>query len=284
MKIEKIKEHFGVRVTDVDVTNFTKEDRAFLVDLLMQYRVVVIADHKKLSAHQVVDFCEIFNTIWTNDGEGYLVGNREAPAAHPETNKITLVSNKGMGVLGDIKVQWHQDISHKPWNSPGGTMPVRLIYCATSASDEVSETSWLDFIYVYANCPEPLRSRLETIQCVHRAKYPTSWKENIVPLVLIDPVSGKKGICVNPGFIKEYVDVDPIEAKEIQDQLLAIATREENVIKHFWKEGDMIFCNNFMSSHQREKLHSPDERTVWRITFQVPELIPKEIYPEILDN
>jgi alpha-ketoglutarate-dependent taurine dioxygenase len=282
MKIEKIKEHFGARITDVDITTFTKNDRQFLVDLLGKYRVVIIDGHKKLTPQEVVEHCEIYSTIWTNDGEGYLVGNSEEPSAHPETNKITLVSNKGMGVLGDGEVPWHQDISHKPWDSPGGTMPERLLYCAVSADDEVSRTSWFDFTYVYDNCPIPLRNRLETVKVKHYAPYPTSWKCNIAPLVLVDPYTGKKGICANRGFIKEYIDIDPEEAKDIQAQILEIATRSENVIIHDWKVGDMVICNNFMTSHKRERLISKEERTVWRVTFQIPELIPKEIYPEIL--
>ena len=54
----------------------------------------------------------------------------------------------------------------------------------------------------------------------------------------------------------------------------------ENIIEHIWEEGDLILNNNYNTVHQREKFYTTEERTLWRTTFQIPELIPLSIKPD----
>lgn len=282
---EKIKDHFGIRLSNIDVTDFTEKDRPYLVELLIKYKVIAITNHRKIDYNEAVKFCELLGIVWTNTGDGFLVGNNEEGSKHPETNKITLVSNiPNIGVLGSKEVNWHQDLSHRPWNSPGGAMPTRMLYCDKSAPDEISTTQWLDTTYIYDNCPNSLRNRLENRNVVRKAPYPSGWEPNIMPMVIVNPNTGKKGICFDPVFNIGLEGIDPDEAKSIFKQLYDIATKEENVITHKWKENDMVIGDNYFTCHKRLKMYSTNERRLWRLTFQIPELIPKEIYPPSLEE
>ena len=46
-----------------------------------------------------------------------------------------------------------------------------------------------------------------------------------------------------------------------------------------FKVGDLIVSNSYNTAHQRERMFTKHERTLWRTTFQIPELIPLSIKP-----
>ena len=46
--------------------------------------------------------------------------------------------------------------------------------------------------------------------------------------------------------------------------------------------GDLIISSSYNTAHQREKMNSTEERTLWRVTFQIPELIPESVRPDTL--
>jgi alpha-ketoglutarate-dependent taurine dioxygenase len=71
-----------------------------------------------------------------------------------------------------------------------------------------------------------------------------------------------------------------IDSVKLMNQLLQYATVTENIIEHIWEEGDLILNNNYNTVHQREKFYTTEERTLWRTTFQIPELIPLSIKPD----
>ena len=278
--MERIKEHYGVDI-DYDIRNYNINDRQYLVDLLQKYKVIRYKN-QNLSPQQLTDFAEIMGTLWVNNESGILSGNNEGGRHHPENDSITIVSNKEHGVLGDILVPWHCDVSHKPWYTPGGTCPFRILYMVKSASDETSVTSWFDQSYVYNNISEELRNRIENLNVFNKALYNTGWDGNMMPFVLTDPIDGSKSILLQKIFFNSLIGVNDVEAKSIINQLFEVALRNENVIRHEWHVGDLIISSSYNTAHQREKMNSTEERTLWRVTFQVPELIPKSVLPDTL--
>jgi len=278
--MERIKYHYGVDI-DYDIRNYNINDRQYLVDLLQKYKVIRFKN-QNLSPKQLTDFAEILGVLWVNNKFGILSGNNEGGCNHPENDKITIVSNREHGVLGDILVPWHCDVSHKPWHTPGGTCPFRILYMVKSASDETSVTSWFDQSYVYNNISTELRKRLENVNVFNKALYTTGWNGNMMPYILTDPIDGSKSILLQKIFFKNLIGISDEEATIINNQLFEIALREENVIRHEWNVGDLIISSSYNTAHQREKMNSTEERTLWRVTFQVPELIPYSVRPDTL--
>jgi alpha-ketoglutarate-dependent taurine dioxygenase len=243
---------------------------------------VIRYKNQNLSPQQLTDFAEIMGKLWVNNESGILSGNNEGGRNHPDNDKITIVSNREHGVLGDILVPWHCDVSHKPWYTSGGTCPFRILYMVKSASDETSITSWFDQSYVYDNISEELRNRIENLQVFNKALYNTGWEGNIMPFILTDPIDGSKSILLQKIFFNSLIGVNDVETKSIINQLFEVALRNENVIRHEWVVGDLIISNSYNTAHQREKMNSTEERTLWRVTFQVPELIPESVRPDTL--
>ena len=93
----------------------------------------------------------------------------------------------------------------------------------------------------------------------------------------LDKDNQKKLKNVYEIFFENFVGMSKDESQNINDELFATAVLEENVIRHEWSEGDLIICNNYTTAHKRDGIQSKQERTLWRTTFQIPELIPLEI-------
>lgn len=274
----QIKPHFGFDY-DCQVANFTINDRDYLVSELQRHKVLRFRN-QSVDPDQLAQFSEIFGPIWTNDDNGILSGNGERNSNHPDSHKITLVSNKGNGVLADYLVPWHCDVSHKPWQTKGGTMPFRILYCVKTASDEKSVTKWFDQTYLYDNLSSELRALVERLQICMKAPYETGWDQNIMPFVLTDPVNGRKSVALQSLFFQNFVGLTCDQSLAITRQLFDIALQDDNVIIHEWEVGDLVISNSYNTAHQREKMYTQEERTLWRTTFQIPELVPFEIKPE----
>jgi alpha-ketoglutarate-dependent taurine dioxygenase len=116
----------------------------------------------------------------------------------------------------------------------------------------------------------------------NKALYNTGWEGNIMPFVLTDPIDNSKSVLLQKIFFNKLIGVSDSETTSTINQLFEVALREENVIKHEWSVGDLIISNSYNTAHQREKMNSTEERTLWRVTFQVPELIPKSVLPDTL--
>lgn len=275
-----IKEHYGIDI-DYDIRNYTMYDRQYLIDLMQKHKVLRFKN-QTLTPMELTNFSEILGIIWVNNESGILTGNNEGGCHHPDNDKITIVSNRENGVLGDILVPWHCDVSHKPWYTLGGTCPFRILYMVKSASDEISITSWFDQTYVYNNISEELRNRIENLYVFNKALYNTGWDGNMMPFVLKDPIDGSKSVMLQKIFFNKLIGLSDTEANDINNQLFEVALREENVIRHEWTVGDLIISNSYNTAHQREKMISTEERTLWRVTFQIPELIPDSVHPDTL--
>jgi alpha-ketoglutarate-dependent taurine dioxygenase len=273
--MKKIKENFGIDL-DSDVRSFTSKDREYLIQLVKDYKVLRFKN-QHLTTDELIGFSEIFGECWSNDNPSMLGGNGES-TKQVGNSKVTRVSNRSNGVLGDHEIDWHCDVSHKPWDSLGGTCPFRILY-AHKLPSEKTLTRWLDREYAYTNTPEELHKICDQLYVLNQAPYKTTWTENIMPFVLIDPCSGNKSYALQSIFFKHFIGMTAADSKQLMNQLLEHATVPDNVMENVWEEGDLILNNNYNTAHRREKFHSAEERVLWRTTFQIPELIPLSIKP-----
>lgn len=274
MKISKIKPHFGVDI-DADATKFRNKDRETLVSLIAEYKVLRFRN-QSFTADKLLRFSEILGQCWGSDDDG-LIGNNEDRFCHPDNNRVVIVSNKKKGVLQDIEVDWHCDVSHRPWQRPGGTCPARALYAHKLPKDTTTPTYWIDLEWLYDHCPKELRDDLEHRNAVYRAPYKTAWDHCERSLVLVDPVTGRKSLSVEKVFFKEIEGYSQEDFLKVKSQLLKLATKEENLIVNDWRKGDLIVSNNYNTAHRRPAFVTKGERTLWRTSFQIEDLIPFSI-------
>lgn len=253
----KLKPHFGVEVSG----KITDYSRNTLIDLIGEYKIVIFR-RQDITARELERVTELLGSVWYNDEAGIL--EMENKYSLDDSSIITLVNNKGKGVLDDIWVPWHSDVAHHPWQLPGGTMPFRILYGHTISANETGNTSFYDKTYVSTD----LDFEIEFV-----ANYATPWPANKMPLVTVDPYTDQKIVNIQKLWVNNY--------NSELDALYDAVQVEENTIHNVWSPGDLIICNNYTTCHQRDKLVSSDERTLWRTTFQIPELVPLLIKPEV---
>jgi len=271
----RIKEHFGFDCSG-DIRDFTIDDRDYLIEIVKRHKVIRWRN-QNLTAQEYLNFSEIFGECWANDDPNLLGGNGEERSKVPGYNKITRVSNKNEGVLSDYEVAWHSDVIHKPFFSKGGTNPFRLLYAVTLPSDVPTITKWSDCEYGYDNTPESLKEIAHKLNMFCEAPYKTTWRGNIIPFLSVDATTNRKSFKLERTFFTNFIGMSVEASKELMDQFFQYTIVPENVIEHTWAVGDILLTNNYNTIHQREKFNSTEERTLWRTTFQIEELIPLNI-------
>lgn len=268
--MERIKLHFGLDLTD-DVRTYT--DRNYLIELIKEHKILRWTN-QTLSPDEYIKFSELFGEVWSNDDPELLAGNGEELSKVHGYNKITRVSNKNQGVLGDYEVSWHSDVIHKPFYSKGGSNPFRLLYSVVLPNDTPTITKWCDCEYGYDNTPIELQQLADKLKMYCEAPYKTTWRGNIIPFVSIDPNTNRKSFKLERTFFKNFVGMTEKDSKELMEQFIQYTIVPENIIEHTWKVGDILLTNNNNTVHQRESFKTDEERTLWRTTFQINELIP----------
>jgi taurine dioxygenase len=85
----------------------------------------------------------------------------------------------------------------------------------------------------------------------------------------VHPVTGEKGLFVNPGFTSHIVDVEPHESKAILELLYTEITRPEYTVRFRWAAGSVAFWDNRATAHlaPRDIEHLDLQRTLHRITL-----------------
>jgi taurine dioxygenase len=172
---------------------------------------------------------------------------------------------------------WHTDVTAAV-NPPSGS-----ILRADVVPDIGGDTTWANLVAAYEGLSAPFRAFAETLRAEHRyggpdsprggSSYARRVNDNLLvaihPVVRVHPVTGEKGLFVNPGFTSHIVDVTPRESKAILDLLYAEITRPEYTVRLRWEPGTVAFWDNRATAHlaPRDIEHLDVERTLHRVTL-----------------
>ena len=67
------------------------------------------------------------------------------------------------------------------------------------------------------------------------------------------PETGRRALYVNPFFTLRFSGMSESESAPILGYLYAFATRPENVYRHCWRKGDVLFWDNRCAMHYAVK-------------------------------
>ncbi|GAB2572688.1 TauD/TfdA dioxygenase family protein [Microlunatus antarcticus] len=196
--------------------------------------------------------------------------------AHPEIYNID--SADPAFSFSDV---WHTDVTFM--ESPPAASILRAIQLPPSGGD----TSWADSQLAYESLAAPVRAMIDQLDAVHdgdrewgmhlrrgRGGEGNLWDGKRVtellpvahPVVRVHPVTGRKGLFVNPGFTSHVVGVSEHESRGILDLLYAHLTKPEHTIRHRWQAGDVGLWDNRSTSHYANRDYT-DVRVMRRITL-----------------
>ncbi len=142
---------------------------------------------------------------------------------------------------------WHTDVT------AAVNPPAVSILRADVVPDIGGDTQWTSLQAAYEGLSPAVQAFADGLRAEHRYAGPdsglsrdTSYAKRIEdsllvaihPVVRVHPVTGAKGLFVNPGFTSHIVDVSPRESRAILDLLYAEITRPEYTVRFRWSAGE----------------------------------------------
>lgn len=140
---------------------------------------------------------------------------------------------------------WHSDLSYL--ERPPGINVLNLI----EVPDAGGDTLWASTQAAYDNLSEPIRRLVDELTAVHDGASlqwcinrfgPQVWEGQLVerlgeqthPVVAVDPVTGRRGLYLNPGATTRINELGKAESKALLALLYDHITRDEHVVRYRW--------------------------------------------------
>jgi alpha-ketoglutarate-dependent taurine dioxygenase len=216
-------------------------------------------------------FGELEKTIYTKGVSPY----------HPEViyiSNLKYPDGGNVGLLGDQELHWHSDQTYRE-RPATGSMLYGLEVTSTSGC-----THWANQYLAYESLPEEVKRAIDGKSGVFSyAKrlevfYPKEQKNDqdlakrapqaaVHPIVLANPVTGRKALYADPVTLQEIQGV----SKEENARLLGILTQHcalpDAVYQHGWQQGDVVFWDNGCTLHRRDPIAADRARFMKRMTI-----------------
>ena len=90
----------------------------------------------------------------------------------------------------------------------------------------------------------------------------------IHPVVRVHPTTGRPNLFVNPGFTSHIVGVSRVESDGLLRTLYEHMTQPEFVLRHRWRDGDVVIWDNRATMHYAVDDYGKSERRVRRVTIR----------------
>jgi len=275
IQIVPIHDKFGVEVRGVDLSRPVADDAQRELDDLLGRHGVMLFRRQLLGEEDLIRFAggfgELENTIYTKGVSPY----------HPQViyiSNLKYPDGSNVGLLGDQELDWHSDQTYRA-RPATGSMLYGLEVTSTSG-----DTYWANQYLAYESLPAGVREDIEGRSGIFSyAKrlevfYPKDQKNDESlkkrapekarhPLVLSNPVTGRKALYADPVTLEEIEGV----SKEENARLLAILSRHcagpDNVYRHRWAQGDVLLWDNGCTLHRRDPIEGERARFMKRMTI-----------------
>jgi taurine dioxygenase len=144
------------------------------------------------------------------------------------------------------------------------------------------DTLWCDMAAVYDNMSDVLRDMVTGLHAIHdfqnfRVLFTKSAEDQAKlkrmeelypnpthPVVRTHPVSGRKGLYVNPQFTIQIKGMKPKESRALLDLLFSLVHVPEYQFRLRWTPGTVTFWDNTLTQHYAANDYYPDRRRMER--------------------
>lgn len=263
-EIEKLGRHLGAEVRGIDLKKPMDDDtfKAFEA-ALVEHKVLVARDQNLTTAEHVAlsrRFGELEVHPFRPEGE------------FPEI--MVLDNHKDNPVLStDV---WHSDTTFR-------LRPTKYSILRCQIMPKVGgDTLWASMTAVYENMSDVLRHMIDGLQAVHdfqnfRVLFTRSEADQAKlkrmeelypnpthPVVRTHPVSGLKGLFVNPQFTIQIKGMKPKESRALLDLLFSLVHVPEYQFRLRWTPGAIVFWDNTLTQHYAANDYYPERRRMER--------------------
>lgn len=154
--------------------------------------------------------------------------------------------------------QWHADVTWMP------NPPRYSILHMQQLPPAGGDTMWSSQYAAYDWLSEPMQQFLDPLTVRHELPgSPDRGTEH--PVVIRNPVSGRKALFVSKVFARRIVELSPDESDAVLAYLAAYTTKPEFVCRLRWAEGDVAIWDNHYVQHYAVADYRPHPRKIHRI-------------------
>ncbi|MBS0471088.1 MAG: TauD/TfdA family dioxygenase [Proteobacteria bacterium] len=256
----------GAEVLGVDLRDLDDATMAAIRAAYAEHGVIFFRD-QKLSEDDHIAFAKRWGEIDVNKFFPHIEGYREIAKVSKEKAQTT---NIGGG--------WHTDHSYDEIPAMGSILVARVLpakggdtlfanmYAAYDALDDETKAEIADLKAVHSNAhvfgskayySNPERTEFARDEAVSQAVH---------PVVITHPLSGRKSLYVNPGFVLRFDGQSREESQTLLYKLFAHAMKPEFTSRFQWRPGSIAFWDNRASWHFALNDYQGEERLMHRIT------------------
>ncbi len=196
-------------------------------------------------------------------------------------------------VLGTRHLAFHSDMHFAPFPAEG----VSLL--ALDVEEQPTYTAFVDAADAWRRLPADVKQRLEGKRSV-RAATPGVYEDELpydLPegmhsmereVVMVHPETGEPIVYVARCSTSRIVGLGREESSELLHRLYDTIYDEAHMLKHWWRDGDLLIWDNLALQHARPSIEGITRRKLQRVTIATHEQssqIPKSyVSPVDVDN
>jgi alpha-ketoglutarate-dependent taurine dioxygenase len=270
-----LQKDFALEIQDLDLSKPLSSERSAQLDDLLARHGVLVFRRQLLSEEDLVRFAggfgELEKTIYTKGVSPY----------HPEViyiSNLKYPDGNNVGLLGDQELDWHSDQTYRT-RPATGSMLYGLEVTSTSGC-----TYWANQYMAYESVPADTKRAIDgrtgVFSYAKRLEvfYPKDQKNDqdlkkrapdaaVHPIVLTNPITGRKALYADPVTLKTIEGVSPEENERLLGILGKHCAISDAVYQHHWQLGDVVFWDNGCTLHRRDPIDAARARFMKRMTI-----------------
>ena len=284
MEIRPTGAALGADIVDIDLSApLSPEDFRGVLRALGAHGVLRFPA-QTLSTSRFAAFGARFGELETN------VANMFHEPGHPEVMILSNIKKDGKPTgLGDAGQGWHTDMSYSRPNALTTILHAHEIPIQNGRP--LGDTQFRDMHAAYEDLPDTLKSRLEGRTATHDfAKFwdmmrarPGNTRPPLTaaqrarkppvsyPVFYPHPVTGKKVLYCNVGYVMGIDGMDPAESDALLTLLYRHQEQDKYLYAHHWTEGDVLMWDNIGTMHNAIADYGDHPRYMRRVQVMATE-------------
>ena len=244
----------GARIEGLDRAHANDPDVAALLDKALAEHLLVVMPGAPMTPEATRDFSRAFG----EPRQQLLRYKRSGTVPEVSVMVSTLMRDGTTDKTALRSEDWHTDDSYF-------AVPAKATLLHSIEIPGSGGATWFCNMHAaYDALPAATRQRIEGKRAIHgydtpRARNrPSSRTPQEIaetpdvehPLVRTHPVTGRKGLYLNPNRLDRIVGLPRAESDELLDELIAEARKPQHHYGHEWRVGDVIVWDNRATMHR----------------------------------
>lgn len=272
MKFDNLTPVIGSEVSGIDLANFSQSQAEELRTALAERSVLVFRDQKlDRAAHKRVAM---------QFGTGVLHRHALAMGRGSDDPEVLQVHTNAESkyTAGEA---WHTDVSCDP-----NPIAASALYMHHAPDGGGGDTVFSSMAVAYDELSDPIKALIGGLSAVHDGALPytsvygnapeagKTFNKTVHPLVIRHPVSGRKLLWINQGFVTKILGLGRVENKHLMDMLFHhIETTLIAQCRVRWYDNTLVLWDNIGTQHHAVWDYFPNSRAAERISVVGGELL-----------